>query len=358
MSKGSYAPISSGNQGGAACLPAICTGNYQDVHAQPASSSSSTSPSTKAMQSFDLENVKKNPYAAATSCLDKIFPFFHNAWESSVRVGKILEPYRLGLLLPAALGLILCFFGGSYMTLIAAIEAYRIAGWETQAALLAELSRDMSAFIKASLEDDKVDADGDGIPDVQQVSVQDVAQRKALLFLKTVDPRRFGEVIGGLQSGLFAVVATLKLEFAKAVTLGTVIQRMLQKPTDAYIVPLIEAQLPADYRHWASELCTWAVKAVTISIAFTIQRVISAYYSAMRGGLMFSRNLLEYLDKMGLLSVRAEDTIMDEVAGYLVAGLGLYWQLSHGFTVPFPINVLLIPASLAEWCLLWLVNTK
>lgn len=353
MSKGSYAPIANGNQG--TCLPAICTGNYQDVSsAQPIASPKSG----KKVQSFDVENLSKNPYGAAESCLDKMFPYFHGAWENSVRVGKILEPYRLGLLLPAALGLILCFFGGSYMTLIAAFEAYRIAGWEAQVALLAELSRDMGVFVKASLEDDKVDADGDGIPDVQQVSLQQVAQRKTLLFLKTVDPRRFGEVVGGLQTGLFAVVATLKFEFAKAVTLGTVIQRMLQKPTHVYIVPLIEAQLPPDYRHWGGDLCNWAIKAVTISIAFTIQRIISAYYSAMRGGLMFSRNILEYMDKMGVVSVRAEDSIVDEVVGYLVAGLGLYWQLSNGFSVPFPINVLLIPASLAEWCLLWLVNSK
>jgi hypothetical protein len=42
---------------------------------------------------------------------------------------KKLEPYHPEELLPALLGLILVFYGGTFMTIIAAVEAYRIIGW-------------------------------------------------------------------------------------------------------------------------------------------------------------------------------------------------------------------------------------
>lgn len=68
------------------------------------------------------------------------------------------EPYRPDLLLPSLIGLVMCFFGGSYMTLIAAVEAYRMCGWESSADCLAMLYRDFEA-IKAA--NDKVNEETD-----------------------------------------------------------------------------------------------------------------------------------------------------------------------------------------------------
>jgi hypothetical protein len=87
-------------------------------------------------------------------------------------------------------------------------------------------------FLLPLCQDDAVDADGDGIPDVQQIDSKDLMTRKTLLFLKvaclfspsvrtdrnscqTIDPHRFTAAIAGLQSGLLAVVASLKVQFAK-----------------------------------------------------------------------------------------------------------------------------------------------
>jgi hypothetical protein len=40
-------------------------------------------------------------------------------------------PYRPELLIPSFIGLVMCFFGGNFLTLIAAIEAYKMCGYET-----------------------------------------------------------------------------------------------------------------------------------------------------------------------------------------------------------------------------------
>jgi len=306
---------------------------------------------------LDMESITRNPYGAAKGCVEGMIPFFHDAYIRYTVISEYLTPWRLGLLNQAFFGLLLCFFGGSYMTLIAAVEAYRLNGWDVQVKLVNELITDFNKFRIANERDDVEDLDKDGIPDVEQIDTKALAQRKALLFFRTIDPNHFGDIIGGLQSGLFAVIAVLKFQFAKAITLGTVIQQMLKKPVDMFITPLLTAQMPAEYRDWAPVGLGWVVKAIAIWVAFFVQRVISAYYSAMRGGLMAARNVLEYCSKMGFFSINPEDTIIDEVAGYSLAAIGLYWQVSAGFQLYFPLNLLLLPATMAEWALLWLINS-
>ena len=63
--------------------------------------------------------------------------------------------------------------------------------------------------------DDSKDDDNDGIADVLQISNEELMKRKCLLFLRTVDPKRITDAIGGINAGFLAVAATLKMQFAK-----------------------------------------------------------------------------------------------------------------------------------------------
>jgi hypothetical protein len=71
---------------------------------------------------------------------------------------------------------------------------------------------------------------------------------------------------------------------------------------------------------------------------------------------MFSRNLLEYLEEMNILHLKHDSTYLDEIVGFGVALLGLWFQLSFRFKVPFPLNIILFPFSIVEWFLVWMVN--
>lgn len=71
---------------------------------------------------------------------------------------------------------------------------------------------------------------------------------------------------------------------------------------------------------------------------------------------MCSRNVLEYLSVTNVYHIDHEKTIIDEVAGYALAVLGLWFQLSSGFGIPFPLNLLLLPFSFAEWFLMYFVS--
>ena len=56
--------------------------------------------------------------------------------------------------------LIMCFFGGSYLTLIAAVEAYKMVGYESSLKCITTLIEDFKKVVEANKKDDSVDADG------------------------------------------------------------------------------------------------------------------------------------------------------------------------------------------------------
>jgi hypothetical protein len=106
----------------------------------------------------------------------------------------------------------LCFFGGEFVLLIAAVEAYRSTGWESTLKCITDLYTDFNAVAEASKKDDKVDADKDGVADVNQITSKELIHRKTILFIETVEPKRFTDALAGLNVGFVAVVATLKLQ--------------------------------------------------------------------------------------------------------------------------------------------------
>lgn len=202
------------------------------------------------------------------------------------------------------------------MTVIAAVEAYRICGYESTLRCFYDLKEDIEKFVAANQQDDKKDEDGNGTADIAELGAQQLVTRKTLLFLRTVDPRRVTDALTGISSGFMAVVATLKLQFAKAITLGTSIATMLEKPVDRYCLPILESALPPEYRRWAAPVVSYTLKSIAISVAWFIQRIISSVHAGIRGGMMFSRNIIDYLNEMGYLNLKNEDSYLDETLGY------------------------------------------
>lgn len=290
--------------------------------------------------------------------MNKSIPYFIMAWHKYLELKKELAPYRLELLLPSFLGFIMCFFGGTFVTLIAAFEAYRMSAWPHTRQCIQSLYEDFKLFNEANKKDDAKDDDNDGIRDVLQISNDQLLQRKLLLFLKTVDPKRVTDAIKGINGGFLAVVATLKLQFAKAITLGSSIAEGLKVPAKTLVVPLVEGVLPDDYKRWGETIVFFQIDTISISIAWTLQRIISAFHSALIGGLLISRNMLVYLEEMKIVTIKAEDTYLDEIVGYGLSALGLFFQLTLGFGLPFPLNVLLFPFTVLEWLLVRIVMSN
>ena len=108
---------------------------------------------------------------------------------------------------------------------------------------------------------------------------------------------------------MLAIIATLKLQFAKSITLGSSIASIMEKPAKEYVVPHLKSVMHPDFQKWAEPLTIYTIKSSAISIAWMMQRVMSAFHSAIRGGHMFAANVLDYLTTMGYITVELRKSI-------------------------------------------------
>lgn len=130
-----------------------------------------------------------------------------------------------------------------------------------------------------------------------------------------------------------------------------------------------------------------------ILVAWSAKATIAAFYAAIRGGRLFADGffglLVEQVCHNGALQFRAcagvlhaatatedagacarvwqaqkgvtvcpgivganfdpNESVLDEIVGYIIAAQGLMFQLTQDFALPFPWNMLLSPLTLVEW---------
>jgi len=196
-------------------------------------------------------------------------------------------------LLYVLLGLLLCFFGGMYPMTMAALEAWRQAGGKEALNHAHDLWAELGNVLAASEEDDAKDDDGDGIPDVDQMGGKELALRKVKLAITTADPDKLNGALLCMYAGWVGVVAVLKLQFAKTIALGAAIGDFLHKTAAKPCTAVLATAMPPEYHKWIPTLITWLCKLVAIAVAWQVQRIISAFHSAVRGGLMSARGLVE-----------------------------------------------------------------
>ena len=114
-----------------------------------------------ALNEMAPSSAKKYVYIAAPyviSCargVEMMTPYLISAYSFMIQHATLLEKYKLQLLAPALVGLIMCFFGGRFMTLIAACEAYRMIGLDSQLKFVKDLKTDFAKFLEADKNDDE-----------------------------------------------------------------------------------------------------------------------------------------------------------------------------------------------------------
>eukprot|EP00300_Choanocystis_sp_HF-7_P041653 c8437_g1_i1.p1 GENE.c8437_g1_i1~~c8437_g1_i1.p1 ORF type:complete len:379 (-),score=97.11 c8437_g1_i1:149-1243(-) len=284
---------------------------------------------------------------------DKVQPVLSFVWKLLLYIERNL-PEDLAT---ALLGLMFCFFGGTYTATIAAYEAFCMTGWEQTKENFLYLREKYKVLKAKSDEDDTLDEDGDGIPDVDQRTPSELLARKVHLVLVSVDePERVNRALVGIGASCLSVIAVLRVQFAKTITLAISIASQAQVFADKYGTPVLNMVIPKAYQHWTPTVIGWLCKSIAFSIAWYIQKVISAVHSALKGGLMFSRNVMNWLNKRGWLSIKHEDTNLDEIIGWAIGACGVYFQIKSGFALPFPLNLIFLPLTMLEWFIIWMVT--
>ena len=269
----------------------------------------------------------------------------------------------------AIFGLALCFFGGTYVASIAAIEAFRQMGFAKVLDDLKVVGAEYQKVTAANAKDDAEDKDGDGIADVLQIKTSEFTQRKMFMAMRAIpEPARLQSAVGSLWTAYIAVLATLKLEFARTTAFALGIVEVIKVPMVRMLSPLVVTALhaaPPDMRLDKEACSGWSVTIIESSLVFVavifawyLQMIISAFYSGLRGGRMFADALLAFLQEQKLMhyfpggeTFDPEESYLDEIIGYSVAFLGFCFQFFAGFQLPFPMNIIFLPLSLIEWFL-------
>jgi len=278
--------------------------------------------------------------------------------------------YRIYTMLPtnvitALFGIALCFFGGTYVASIAAIEAFRQLGWKKLYEEILAVWEEVNAVRAANAKDDLEDKDRDGKADVWQLTPAELAQRKTFVIMRSITkPERLQTAVGSLWTAYIAVLATLRLEFARTTAFAIGIVEMVKYPAVRYLSPLILAilskEMPADgAKAWSVTIVESSLTLLAVIFAWYLQMIISAFYSGLRGGRLFADAICEiliekgWMEKLPFVSVpfKAEESYIDEAIGYSLAACGFLFQFWSGFSLPFPLNIIFLPLSIIEWFL-------
>lgn len=259
-------------------------------------------------------------------------------------------------ILTALYGLALCFFGGFYVAAISAIAAFDLSGGAQISMYIQDLKEEWEAVAEMSAEDDKEDLDGDGVADVLQMSKRDLAIRKVQLFMTQVNPDRITLAIGGLYQAFLGMLITVQFKFAQTVALAVSLADNARKPMAYVLTPLLAKALPEETHVWINPAINYFCKFIGLTFAWTVQRVVACVQSAINGGHICAVNLMEFGAKRLGIEFDHTTTMIDEYVGWGLAALGIWFQITSGFALSFPFNILLLPLTIVEFFLEWAVT--
>jgi hypothetical protein len=171
-----------------------------------------------------------------------------------------------------------------------------------------------------------------------------------------VDPSKLLNAYGGIATAFAGVCATLKLQFAKVIALAVSIADFMRPIMIQFVGPLLVAMIPSDYVKWVSPLIDVFCKLVAGSIAWYLYRIVAAVHSGLIGGLICTRALIRWANEKKYLSWKPEETMLDEYLGWMLAAMGVYFQISNWMSVPFPLNIFMLPVTMCESYLQWVVT--
>jgi len=242
-----------------------------------------------------------------------------------------------------------------------------LTGWAQTTASLWILYQNFRNIKAENDGDNQIDADGNGIADVQEISKKALFTRKFLVVLKASNPDDITGAVSGLWIVFLTVIAVLKAQFAQTLSLGSAIGDVLSDFAGKQIARVASTILPKEFVKYIPLIVRFLTRGVGTLLAWTLQRIVSAVYSSLRGAQLFVTGVLDYLSKRGhTLPFRydrdvwgAQDNFIFSSVVSVLALLGCTWQLSRGMgllSLPFPLNVLLFPFTLLESYIMYAVS--
>ena len=223
------------------------------------------------------------------------------------------------------------------------------------------------------------------------------------LTMRTIDePELIQAAIGSIWAAILAVLATMRIQFAASTAIGLgarachstttpapdwalpshlAVSSRARSPawSPAGIVDMIKfpilrmasgpllAVLGTELKHWVTPAIEMTLTLVVVLVAFYFISLIAAIYAAIRGGRIFALGLFGLLVEQaskgvvicpGIVGTNWDpnESVLDEIVGYVIAAQGLMFQMSQGYVLTFPWNVLLLPLTIVDLLVKWLTG--
>jgi hypothetical protein len=292
-----------------------------------------SSPASKAL-------VKAAPVLGQVAAAMSLVAPFLLAYAAALRDAYMAVVYLLPWhVLELLAGLVVCFFGGEFYALIACYEAYQLCGGAEAAAAARTVVEEAQEVATAA----GAAGDNDAAP-------RAVVRRNLLLVAKSTHPEALTAAVSKLWMTWLCMLAAMQLKLARTLVLGSSISKALLPVATRHVLPRLEGSVPAELQAWNATLLRVALTAVVLVASSLLSSLVAAAQAALRGGQMAAKHGLEVLAARGTLKGPVDDKLVHTV-GLLLAAAGVLAQAAVGFRLPFPLNLVLLPLTLAEMTL-------
>jgi hypothetical protein len=254
-----------------------------------------------------------------------------------------------------AVGTVLTLFGGQFATTFAFVEAFQQTGFRELVENGRIIQDQLTTAKQAVINDESVDEDRDGTADISRLSPRERVERKYQVFVRNVDPDVVHRAISALWLGFLTASAAVKLKFAKVIALGASVGDFLEKPAQKYLLPRLKERLDEKYHRWLPTIIEYICRAIGISIAFRLYRILATVSTSIRGGEMILRSINALCLKKNMQFLTNGPA--DEILALGVVATGVYAQLL-GPQSSMLVRVLLFPLAISEQILTLWVGTS
>ena len=253
----------------------------------------------------------------------------------------------------AIMGLMLAFFGGTFALSLVVIEAIYNTGFYDIRLMIGQLYDEIKYLWKKYNEENKSERWKTFIKDNKTESEtydikSDFVTKVDFFFTHTKNPKKLMDLITCIGSTLITVFAVVHSKFAKSIALGSSIGEAFKRPSNYLFVPLLTSLYPKKYHQWIYPTINYTCKTIAIILSLILGKVISTVQSGIRGGLLFSRRILKWVSSNNYYKFDSEKNYLDEIIGWSIAAIGIFFQFRNKFSIPFPLNIIMLPLTLLE----------
>lgn len=258
------------------------------------------------------------------------------------------------------LGLCLCLYGGNFPALIATITAIHQSGqgFKLKEAMIAiyEQVKKASAVIEEDEVIKQLDKNDDGIVNLEEIAAALQEQGKGLLVtvmplvMNKVDPHVINDAIASVWAIWCSVMITLQSVFAQQISMGMQVGDIISVTAKRHISPIVAKNLEKNYKVWADYGVTVGCKLCGVLVAMFLAKLIGGLMSAMQGGEIIAKVVISKAKHYQIVITDETDNLQSIVT-YIFGGLGFYYQLTSGFSINIFLQILFMPASIAEMVL-------